>query len=93
MRTHFQVLLLLLGEFAKLCLSIKVIESNVKIGPNLAKSMTWSGARLIPDQGNVSIKDVTFCVRFNFKVLRPSSRNRIISIEKGYNGIEVRTTE
>ena len=90
MRTHFQVLLLLLGEFAKLFSCIKVIESKVKIGPDVAKSMTWSGARLIPDQGNVSIKDVTFCVRFNFKVLRPSSRNRIISIEKGYNGIEVR---
>ena len=58
-------LLLLLAMPIVACSHIKVLRSEVKL-ENYNKEL--SGAKLL-DGRKVSVKDVTFCIRFNYKLL------------------------
>ena len=78
---------------------MRVLESSDSLEDET--NMTLSGAKLL-DRRQVSIRDVTFCIRFNFKLLggeekagagTTGSRSRLITIEDWRETAEVPTNK
>lgn len=71
---------------------IRVLRSDIRLGDD-REEVAYSGAKLV-DRRRVKVRDVTFCVRFNFQLLGENQgRSRIITIEDFRPNTTVKTRQ